>query len=312
MKTAQRLVIVTRRTRLEELLVRFNTRSQARFYLERSGAEYGDYEREHETYHQALDQLRRSLDLGIPRQFIDRGLAPSYLFQASDLVITLGQDGLVANVAKYATGIPIIAVNPDPARFDGILLPFGRDEAGEAAARAVEGNAPVRRVTLAEAVLADGQRLLAFNDLFIGARSHVSARYRLSVGEADELQSSSGILVSTGAGSTGWMSSVFNMAAGVAAFTGGRGGAPVRLAWEDERLLYAVREPFHSRQSGVGLVAGLLEAGQSLRVESRMPAGGVIFSDGMETDCLPFDAGAIAEIRAAAAHAHLVTRADEP
>lgn len=312
MKTVQRLVIVTRQTRLEELLVRFNTRSQARFYLERNGAEYGEYEREHETYHQALDQLRRSLDLGIPRQFIDRGLAPSYLFQASDLVVTLGQDGLVANVAKYATGIPIIAVNPDPARFDGVLLPFGREEAGEAAARAVEGHAPVRRVTLAEAVLADGQRLLAFNDLFIGARSHVSARYRLRVGEAEELQSSSGILVSTGAGSTGWMSSVFHMAAGVAAFTGGRGGAPVRLGWEDERLLFAVREPFQSRQSGVSLVAGLLEGGQSLRVESRMPAGGVIFSDGMETDCLPFDAGAIAEIRAAAAHAHLVMRAEEP
>ncbi|MBK6782072.1 MAG: NAD(+)/NADH kinase [Gemmatimonadetes bacterium] len=312
MKAAERLVIVTRRTRLEELLVRFNTRSQARFFLERGGAEYADYEAEHETYHRSLDQLRRALDLGLPRQFIDRTLAPSYLFQASDLVVTVGQDGLVANVAKYATGIPIVAVNPDPARFDGVLLPFSTAEAGAVVQRALEGSAPVRRVTLAEAVLADGQRLLAFNDLFVGARSHVSARYRLEVGGATELQSSSGILVSTGAGSTGWMSSVFNMADGVAAFTGGAAGTPVRLAWEDGRLLFAVREPFRSRQSGVSVVAGLLPAGEPLRVESRMPAGGVIFSDGMESDCLPFDAGAIAEIRAAARHAHLVTRNEEP
>ena len=312
MKAAERLVIVTRRTRLEELLVRFNTRSQARFFLERGGAEYADYEAEHETYHRSLDQLRRALDLGLPRQFIDRTLAPSYLFQASDLVVTVGQDGLVANVAKYATGIPIVAVNPDPARFDGVLLPFSTAEAGAVVQRALEGSAPVRRVTLAEAVLADGQRLLAFNDLFVGARSHVSARYRLEVGGATELQSSSGILVSTGAGSTGWMSSVFNMAEGVASFTGGAAGAPVRLAWEDSRLLFAVREPFRSRQSGVSVVAGLLPAGEPLRVESRMPAGGVIFSDGMESDCLPFDAGAIAEIRAAARHAHLVTRNEEP
>ncbi|MBK9066759.1 MAG: NAD(+)/NADH kinase [Gemmatimonadetes bacterium] len=312
MKAAERLVIVTRRTRLEELLVRFNTRSQARFFLERGGAEYADYEAEHETYHRSLDQLRRALDLGLPRQFIDRTLAPSYLFQAPDLVVTVGQDGLVANVAKYATGIPIVAVNPDPARFDGVLLPFSTAEAGAVVQRALEGSAPVRRVTLAEAVLADGQRLLAFNDLFVGARSHVSARYRLEVGGATELQSSSGILVSTGAGSTGWMSSVFNMADGVAAFTGGAAGTPVRLAWEDGRLLFAVREPFRSRQSGVSVVAGLLPAGEPLRVESRMPAGGVIFSDGMESDCLPFDAGAIAEIRAAARHAHLVTRNEEP
>jgi len=308
-KAVERIVVVTRRTRLEELLLRFNTRGQARFYLERNGAEYADYEREHDHYQQGLDRIRRAVDLGLPRQFIERGLAPSYLFQPTDLVVTLGQDGLVANVAKYATGIPIVAVNPDPARFDGVLLPFGIAEADAVLALAVAGEAPVRRVTLAEALLADGQRLLAFNDLFIGARSHVSARYRLDVGGQSELQSSSGILVSTGAGSTGWMSSVFNMAAGVAAFTGGRGGPPVRLDWEDDRLLYAVREPFQSRQSGVSLVAGLLDGGQPLRVESRMPAGGVIFSDGMESDCLPFDAGAIVEIRAAARHAHLVTRA---
>ena len=310
MKAVERIVVVTRRTRLEELLLRFNTRGQARFYLERNGAEYADYEREHDHYQQGLDRIRRAVDLGLPRQFIERGLAPSYLFQPTDLVVTLGQDGLVANVAKYATGIPIVAVNPDPARFDGVLLPFGVAEADAVLALAVAGEAPVRRVTLAEALLADGQRLLAFNDLFIGARSHVSARYRLDVGGQSELQSSSGILVSTGAGSTGWMSSVFNMAAGVAAFTGGRGGPPVRLDWEDDRLLYAVREPFRSRQSGVSLVAGLLDGGQPLRVESRMPAGGVIFSDGMESDCLPFDAGAIVEIRAAARHAHLVTRAE--
>ena len=310
MKAVERIVVVTRRTRLEELLLRFNTRGQARFYLERNGAEYADYEREHDHYQQGLDRIRRAVDLGLPRQFIERGLAPSYLFQPTDLVVTLGQDGLVANVAKYATGIPIVAVNPDPARFDGVLLPFGIAEADAVLALAVAGKAPVRRVTLAEALLADGQRLLAFNDLFIGARSHVSARYRLDVGGQSELQSSSGILVSTGAGSTGWMSSVFNMAAGVAAFTGGRGGPPVRLDWEDDRLLYAVREPFQSRQSGVSLVAGLLDGGQPLRVESRMPAGGVIFSDGMESDCLPFDAGAIVEIRAAARHAHLVTRAE--
>ena len=309
MKAVERIVVVTRRTRLEELLLRFNTRGQARFYLERNGAEYADYEREHDHYQQGLDRIRRAVDLGLPRQFIERGLAPSYLFQPTDLVVTLGQDGLVANVAKYATGIPIVAVNPDPARFDGVLLPFGIAEADAVLALAVAGKAPVRRVTLAEVLLADGQRLLAFNDLFIGARSHVSARYRLDVGGQSELQSSSGILVSTGAGSTGWMSSVFNMAAGVAAFTGGRGGPPVRLDWEDDRLLYAVREPFQSRQSGVSLVAGLLDGGQPLRVESRMPAGGVIFSDGMESDCLPFDAGAIVEIRAAARHAHLVTRA---
>jgi hypothetical protein len=105
------------------------------------------------------------------------------------------------------------------------------------------------------------------------------------------------------------MSSVFNMAAGVARFTGGRSGPAMRLDWEDRRLLYAVREPFRSRHSAAGLVAGLLEPGEELLLESRMPSGGVIFSDGIEGDFLDFNAGALARIRAATRRAVLVAAA---
>lgn len=303
----EKLVIVTRRTRLEELIARFNTPGQARFYIEHAGGDFREYELEHDAYQRALEQVRREVEFGLPRQFLDRGLLPTYTFGPVDVVVTLGQDGLVANTAKYAGSQPIVGVNPDPARFDGILLPFTPAGSRPAVARVLEGRSTTRAVTLAEAVLGDGQHLLAFNDLFIGARSHVSARYRLTAGGRDEVQSSSGVLVSTGAGSTGWMSSVFNMAAGVARFTGGRSGAAMRLDWEDPRLLYAVREPFRSRHSAADLVAGLVEPGEELVLESRMPSGGVIFSDGIETDFLDFNAGAVARIRSASRRALLVT-----
>ena len=304
-----KLVVVTRHTRLEELVARFNTPGQARFYIEHAGGDFGEYQVEHDAYQRALERVRREVEFGLPRQFLDRGLLPTYTFGPADLVVTLGQDGLVANTAKYAGSQPIVGVNPDPARFDGILLPFTPAGARAAVAGVLEGRAATRGVTLAEAVLGDGQRLLAFNDLFIGARSHVSARYRLRAGERDEVQSSSGVLVSTGAGSTGWMSSVFNMAAGVTRFGGGRSGAAMLLEWEDRRLLYAVREPFRSRHSAADLVAGLVEPGEELVLESRMPSGGVIFSDGIETDFLDFNAGAEARIRAASRRAVLVAPA---
>lgn len=303
----EKLVVVTRRTRLEELVARFNTLGQARFYIEHAGGDFGEYAGEHDAYRRALERVRREVDFGLPRQFLDRGLLPTYTFGPADLVVTLGQDGLVANTAKYAGSQPIVGVNPDPGRFDGILLPFTPAEARSAVARVLEGNAATRAVTLAEAVLGDGQRLLAFNDLLIGARSHVSARYRMRAGERDEVQSSSGVLVSTGAGSTGWMSSVFNMAAGVARFTGGHGGTALRLDWEDRRLLWAVREPFRSRHSAADLVAGLVEPGEELLIESRMPSGGVIFSDGIEADFLDFNSGSLATVRAAGRRALLVT-----
>ena len=46
--TFERLVVVTRRTRLEELVDRFNTRGQAKFYIEHAGGAFGEYENEQE------------------------------------------------------------------------------------------------------------------------------------------------------------------------------------------------------------------------------------------------------------------------
>lgn len=302
----EKIVVVTRRTRLEELIDRFNTRAQAKFYIEHAGGDFSDYEREHAAYHTSLDLVRRGVEAGLKTQVVDRGLVPSFLFTPADLIVTLGQDGLVANTAKYTGGQPIIAVNPDPERFDGILLPFAPPHTAAAVQSVLAGHAAMRDVTLAESRLNDGQRQLAFNDLFLGARSHVSARYRIRGHGQDEPQSSSGLLISTGAGSTGWLSSVFNMASGVAALTGGSCGAPIRMAWEDSRLLFVVREPFVSRHSRAGIVAGLLEAGEELTIESLMPSGGVIFSDGMEADFLEFNSGAVAHISAAREKARLV------
>jgi len=302
----KKIVIVTRRTRLQELVERFNTHSQAKFYIEHSGGDFADYEREDDSYRTALDLVRRSLDFELPHQLVDRALVPTYKFQKEDVVVTLGQDGLVANTAKYAGAQPIVAVNPEPSRFDGILLPFLPDQARTAVGQVLDAKAAFREVTLADATLNDGQRLLAFNDLFLGARSHVSALYRIVRGKRSETQSSSGVLVSTGAGSTGWISSVFNMASGVTSFCGGQPVTGIRMPWEDRRLLYVVREPFISRHSQAGIVAGMLETGEELVLESLMPSGGAIFSDGMEADFLQFNSGAIVRVRAAEQRAHLV------
>jgi hypothetical protein len=265
-----------------------------------------EYEREDEVYEQTVDALARELDFGLPVTMVDREFLPNFDFATCAVVVVVGQDGLVANAAKYVGDLPIVAVNPDPARIDGILLPFLLPGARRAVSRVLENKARIRDVTLAEATLNDGQRMLAFNDFFIGAASHVSARYTLEVEGRREPHSSSGVLVATGAGSTGWLSSVFNMADGLAAFRGGQPGQRPRMEWDDRRLAWAVREPFVSKNSQATLVAGLLEEGGSLVLESQMPTGGVIFSDGVEADFLQFNSGTIARINAAESRARLV------
>ncbi|MDB5099082.1 MAG: NrtR-regulated hypothetical NrtY, PpnK-type kinase domain [Cyanobacteria bacterium RYN_339] len=306
--TYDKIVVVTRKTRLEGLLERFNTVSQTKFYLERAGADYTAYREEHDTYQAVVDRVRRECRTLAPRvHVIERSFLPTYLFAPKDLVVAIGQDGLVVNTAKYLDGQPLIAVNPDPAQIMGILLPYRPEQAAHAVARVMQGQEGVRAVTMAEAVLSDGQRLLAFNDLFIGPRSHTSARYTIRHGERCEVQSSSGVIVATGAGSTGWMSSVFNMAAGLAPALGLHEvpHADQRFDWEQDQLRYAVREPYRSPSSQADLVYGELGRGEQLHLESRMAEEGVIFSDGVEADFLQFNAGTFATVGIAAKKAHL-------
>jgi NAD kinase len=312
MTKQEKIVIVTRKTRLEELVERFNTREQAKFYIEHMGIDFSDYDREHAAYTDALRRLRHELtELGPKLQSIDRGFLPNFIFSAGDVIVTVGQDGLVVNTAKYLHGQPIVAVNPDPGRYDGILLPFTIAQAPAGVVRVLEDRATVHRITMAEAVLNDGQHLLAFNDFLIGQRTHVSARYSLSWHGKTEEQSSSGVLVSTGAGSTGWLSSTQNMAAAVARLlSSGQKRLPefprLKLGWDDPRLAFVVREPFRSRITGTDLAAGLLEPGEELQLESHMPEGGVIFSDGIEADALAFNSGTVAAIRTAKQQTRLV------
>ena len=306
--TYEKLVLITRKTRLEGLIERFNTLGQAKFYLEHSGGDFALYEREHAVYYEAVRKLRESLQGLVKFQEIERGFLPNFYFDKGDLVVTVGIDGLVVNTAKYLDGQPIVAVNPDPAHIDGILLPFNVTSAPGAVRQVLDGSAAIRSISMAQAQLNDGQNLLAFNDLFIGARTHISARYSIQSGEREEHHSSSGIIVSTGVGSTGWLSSTFNMANGIMA--GFRGVndpmSPPRFDWEDEKLLYVVREPFVSKTSRAQMVFGVVAPTAPLIIRSEMPEGGVIFSDGVEADFLSFNAGATATISIAPKKTNLV------
>jgi NAD kinase len=308
-----RIILVTKKTPLEELVDRFNSSAQARFYLEHLGGSFDEYEAAHARYAAAVTGVRRGLPGGLKLHAIERAFLPNYLFSEGDLVVTVGPDGLVVNAAKYLSGQPILAVNPDPQRVDGILLPFGVAEAGEWAARAAAGRAPLRHLTMARASLNDGQSLVAFNDLFIGPRSHVSARYRLEYDGRAEDQSSSGLIVSTGAGSTGWLQSIVTGSVRVAAGVTGLDLTPpapetYRLPWESSELTFAVREPFTSRTSQATLVFGKLDARRPLTIRSYMPENGVIFSDGVEADTLAFNSGAVATVGLAERKACLVAR----
>jgi hypothetical protein len=297
-----KIILVTRKTPLDELIVRYNTKDQARFVIESQDADFQDYIDEHELYYQQRQEAERVLKSISRVQMIDRDYLQNFIFGKNDTVITLGQDGLAANTLKYLDGQKLIGVNPDPARWDGVLLPFIVDDLTKIVAETFAQSRPIKEVTMAQATLNNGQVLHAVNDLFIGPKSHFSARYEISIGEKKENHSSSGIIVSTGLGSTGWLASLMTGATRITSALTRKNlelKQKTAIPWDSKYLYYTVREPFPSNATRTDLVFGKIQQKDQLTLKSHIPERGVIFSDGIESDFLNFNAGTEVKISVA-------------
>ena len=201
-------------------------------------------------------------------------------------MVVVGQDGLVANVAKYLDGQLVLGVNPDPARHDGVLVPHGPAEAADLLVATAHHDVPIMARCMVEAQLDGAQRILALNELFLGHRSHQSARYRIRFGNLEERQSSSGLIVATGTGSTGWARSIHQ-----------ERRSPIKLPRpEAPSLVFFVREAFPSISTGTDITEGRLGDDGALTITSEMNDGGVIFGDGIEEDRIEFDWGMTARV----------------
>jgi NAD kinase len=277
-----RIVLVTRRTPLELLLERHGTHAQARFYLESRGQGIRWYEEAHERFEAGLDAVLAAMPPDQRRTRVDRDELDRFLFAPDDVVVMVGQDGLVPNTAKYLSGQLAIGVNPDPERYEGTLCPHPPSAMPDLLrwiARPGSGKAfRVQRRVMALAEREDGQRLLALNEVFVGHRTHQSARYRVRAGEREERHSSSGLICATGTGSTGWARSI----------TTQRHIEAPMPAPEEPRLAWFVREPWPSVATGADLNFGFLAQAQELVCVSEMGEEGVIFADGIESDRVEF------------------------
>lgn len=270
-----RAVILTRPTAYRALIETHGTHGQARFFLDQRGRSLDALVVADSAQRDAVRQVAQAIPTDWRQARVERKDLDRFLFEPHDIVLAVGQDGLVANAARFLDGQVVVGFNPDPTEYDGVLAPHRPSTATSALQRAIAGDG-VRGRTMIEATTDDGRRLRALNEIFIGQPTHQSARYRIAFDGKVERHSSSGLIVASGTGCTGWARSICSE----------RRVAPALPEPWIRRAVYLVREAFPSRATGTSMTSGDIRQ-HPLRLVSEMDTG-VIFADGIETDRLPF------------------------
>jgi NAD+ kinase len=201
--------------------------------------------------------------VGLPYDCIYRGQLKSV--DGYDLLISVGGDGTFLELARYTKDLPLLGVNSDPARSTAFFCGADRQTILSCLQALQAGTLPEARLArLAVQLNGKGLPYDALNDLLIAhANPAAVTTYTLHVEGQEEQQKSSGIWISTAAGSTAGIRSA-----------GGR-IMPLR----SRKLQYLVREPYAGGGQRYQLLKGQLNASTSLRITSKMRRGR-IFMDG--------------------------------
>jgi hypothetical protein len=287
---------VHRRSELDELVDRYGTRGQVEFVLRTRGRSLAEVQSRHDALADALHQVRAGIPDDWRRGDVERRDLHRFGFEPEDVCLVVGPDGLVANTAKYVDGQPVVGIDPEPGRNPGVLVRHRAPATRTVLAALARGAGRCEDRALVRATLDDGTHLDALNDLYLGNAGHQSARYglRLPDGSA-EAQSSSGIVVATGSGATGWATSLARE----------RVDAPRLPAAQSADLAWFVREAWPSPVTGASLTAGVLPAGSSLVVQVESDAL-VVFGDGLEADRVTATWGQTVRVAVSDRHLRLV------
>jgi hypothetical protein len=199
-------------------------------------------------------------------------------------------------VAKYLDGQPVIGIDPEPRRNAGVLVPHRAEALAALLDAAVRGKARIEERTMVAATLDDGQVLTGLNEVYVGDAGHQSARYVLrTAGGRTERHSSSGLIVGTGTGATGWCASIAK----------DRQVTETLPAACDTTLCWFVREAWPSPATGTSLTAGVLADNDRLELTSEGDRL-VVFADGVEHDHLTLSWGQRVSVGVAAQRLRLV------
>ncbi len=188
-----------------------------------------------------------------------------------DLVIAFGGDNSFQYVSHYVGETPIMGINSDPSRSVGALCAWSVSNLADAINAINSAKYAIENWITLQAEI-DGVPLMpATSEYFFGEdrRKDMSRHVMIYRGKRFE-QKNSGIVIATGAGSTGWYDS-----AGRYIFQKSN-----KVPKTEQRAVFVITEPYHPKADDV--LAGELLPGEELVLYSLNDAKGYATADSWE------------------------------
>ena len=173
-----------------------------------------------------------------------------------DFVVAIGGDGTALSASHFLVGKPLLAVNSDPAKSEGALTTISLNELKDKLEEIKNGNYKTEKLERIEVLInEEKQNILALNEVFIAnEKTYLSSKYHIKYlgggSKIEEDQISSGLLFSTGTGSTAWFKSA--------------GGQP--FAADEKYIKMIVREPYIRKILRFSMLEKTIHDGDSITV----------------------------------------------
>ncbi|MDP6138923.1 MAG: NAD(+)/NADH kinase [Candidatus Woesearchaeota archaeon] len=193
------------------------------------------------------------------------------LFQNKNLVIAVGGDGTFLRASHFIFDkTPIMGINSDPRYKEGFFMIAEKKDFKRKLKKILKGNYKIKKLRRLEAYMGNKKvPELALNEFYIASeKQHHTARYFLNIGGMKERQKSSGVLISTAAGSNAWVKSA--------------GGKVLPLS--SDKFEYLVREPYCGRVSAkCDLINNILDKNEKIEIEFEV-GNGILIVDSLSKE----------------------------
>lgn len=163
---------------------------------------------------------------------IERGKLRSNDFKKKDLVIVIGGDGTFLKAALFVKDkTAVLGINSNKAKKEGFFMKANKKDFEKKLKKIIKNKYKLIKLTRLQARINNKLiKDLALNEFYVGCNKPYDVfRYKIKVNNKEELQKSSGVLISTASGSGAWLKSA--------------GGKKMDL--KSKNIQFIVREPYH-------------------------------------------------------------------